>query len=128
MVLYVLIVVLCVAVLLTTVAFMFSYEEAPQGFGETEKRQKLLHMVKNLRLSDMLVLLKIPLWKYIQTVPLDEIKKHVSTCRGCTELDVCDDCLKKGVPEKDMRFCPNHQSLLSHARSLREALKNKKSY
>ena len=115
-----LIVVFCVLVLIATVTFMLSHEEAPQVFDETEKRQKLLHIVKNLRLSDMLTVLKIPLWKYIQTVPVNDINRHVSACRGCTELDICDDCLKKGVPEKDMSFCPNHQSLSVHARSLRD--------
>ena len=115
-----LVVVLCVVILIATVTFMVSYEEAPQVFDETERRQKLLHIVKNLRLSDMLNLLKIPLWKYIQAVPVNDIKRHVSACRGCIELDICDSCLKKGVPEKDMSFCPNHKSLLVHARSLRD--------
>jgi hypothetical protein len=107
--------VLCVVVLIITLTVMFKYDEDSQVLDEAETRQRLLHVVKNLRLSDMLALLNIPLGQYIQVVPVNEIKRHVSACRGCTELSTCDRCLKKGVPEKDMSFCPNNQSLLEHA-------------
>jgi len=119
MVIDILTLVFCVVGLITTVAAMFTYHEVPQVLDETKERKRLCRIVKNLRLSDMLALLNIPLGRYIQVVPVNEIKRHVSACRGCTGLGVCDRCLKKGVQEKDMSFCPNHQSLLVHARSLR---------
>jgi len=108
----------CVVALIITVTVMFSYHKAPLVFDEADKRQKLVRIVKNLRLSDMLALLGIPLGQYIQAVPVNEIMKHVSACRGCPEPNICDRCLKKGVPEKDMSFCPNHQSLLVYARTI----------
>jgi len=120
MVIDILTLVFCVIALAITVFVMYTHHNAPQVLDESVERERLLRIVKNLRLSDMLGLLNISLGRYIQFVPVDEIKRHISICRGCTGLDVCDRCLKKGVQEKDMSFCLNHQSLLVHARSFRK--------
>jgi len=120
MIIDILTLVFCVVALVITVFVMYTHHNAPQVPDESIERERLLRIVKNLRLSDMLALLNISLGKYIQFVPVNEIKRHISICRGCTGLGVCDRCLKKGVQEKDMSFCPNHQSLLLHARSLRK--------
>ena len=118
MVIEILTLALCVFALGITLFVIYTYHNASQVLDERVERERLLRMVKSLRLSDMLALLNISLGQYIQLVPVDEINRHISICRGCTALDVCDHCLEKELQEMDKSFCPNQQFLLLHARSL----------
>lgn len=107
-----------VVALVTCVAVVIEYHLKPAVIEDCEHRERLLHAIQKLRLFKMLSLLHVPLKRYIVSVPLSEISGHITACRGCTELGVCDRCLRTGVPDKDMSFCPNHESLLKHRKVL----------
>ena len=101
------------------IVILIGYVLLPQISDDLEKRQKLLRAVKSLRLSEMLHLLNIPLEQYVITLPINEIRKHVKACRGCTQISTCDRCFRRGVPDKDMSYCPNHKSLTKHGKKLK---------
>lgn len=103
-----------VVAIVTIVAVLVEYNLMPTVIDDREYRARLLQAIQNLRLFKMLSLLRVSLERYIVFVPLSEIKSHITACRGCTELGICDRCLRNGVPDKDMSFCPNHESLLKH--------------
>ena len=108
---------LMVAILII-VAVVVEYKQTPKVIDDCEYRERLLHAIQNLRLYKMLLLLHVPMERYVVSAPLSEIKSHVTACRGCTELGVCDRCLRNGVPDKDMSFCPNYESLLKCRKAL----------
>jgi len=90
----------------------------PKLADDLEKREKLLQAIKTLRLNEMLTLLNIPLEQYVITLPTNEIRKHVMACRGCAQISSCDRCFRRGVPDDDMSFCPNHKSLSKYSQRL----------
>lgn len=103
---------LLLVVLAVTINVIISYLRFPNAIDDAEYRERLQGVIKTLRLNKMLVLLNIPLEQYLTTVPLKEVNRHVSACRACTQLGACDRCLQQGVPQKNMSFCPNHESLM----------------
>ena len=109
---------LSVVVLVIAVNVVISYLRFPSAFDDTENRARLQRVIRTLRLNKMLALLNISLEEYVASVPLRVINRHVLTCRACSESGVCDRCLRKGVLEKNMSFCPNHGSLLQQRKLL----------
>lgn len=78
-----------------------------------DRREKLYLAVKSLRLHEMLDLLGIPLERYISSVPVRKIRAHVKSCRACVRISECDRCFRRGIPDENMNFCPNHTGLLA---------------
>lgn len=101
------------------IVVLIGYILLPRITDDLEKREKLLLAVKSLRLSEMLHLLNIPLEQYVITLPVQEIRKHVKACRACAQISSCDRCFRRGIPDDDMSFCPNHKSLIKHGKRLK---------
>jgi len=105
-------------VLIITINIMMSYLRFPNIIDDADDRNSLQRTIKALRLNKMLALLNIPLQQYLATVPLNVIHQHVAACRACTALAACDRCLQNGESVKNMRFCPNNESLLQQRKLL----------
>ena len=93
------------------IVILIGYVLLPELTDDLGKRQKLFHAVKSLRLSEMLKLLNIPIEQYIIALPIKDIRKHVRACRRCSQISSCDKCFHRGVPDEDMRYCPNFKVL-----------------
>lgn len=100
-----------VVAIATLIVVIVEYNLVPTAHNSDEEGKSLLQAIRSLRLNRMLRLMGIPLARYMASVPLTEIKKHVTACRGCTEVGACDRCLRKGVLNTDMSFCPNYEYL-----------------
>ncbi len=87
------------------------------------KKKKHLHEVlirriTQLRLSKMLKFLGADIEKYAQKVPVADINLHIHRCWRCTEHKTCDGCLRDGKRVDDMSFCPNHEALTQHSKTI----------
>lgn len=100
------------------ITILIGYVLLPRITDDLEKRERLLHAIRVLRLNEMLTLLNIPLEQYVITLPTSEIRKHIMRCRGCAQISSCDRCFRRGVPDDDMSFCPNHKSLSKYSKRL----------
>ena len=89
---------------------------------KTRKKKRfyevLARRVTQLRLSKMLQFLGADVDEYIHKVPASDINMHIHRCWRCSEHDTCDSCLRDGKHIAEMKFCPNHQSLTKHSRTL----------
>jgi hypothetical protein len=79
-----------------------------------QHRELLRHKVYQYRLASMLRYLGIPMDFYISNLPEDEIKKHIYRCDRCPNIETCDRCVRDGEKIKDMRFCPNYESIIAN--------------
>ncbi len=76
----------------------------------------LRRVVSQYRLSKMLAYIGIKLEDYVERIPPDEIRTQVSHCKACTELDICDRCLRDKHYVSNMHFCPNYNTLMSYSK------------
>ena len=105
---------LMLVALVIIINVLVSYLRFPSVSDSAENRARLRQAINSLRLGKMLALLRIPMERYLNVVPLTVVSRHVSTCQACTELGACNRCLQKGVLQKNMGFCPNYESLLQY--------------
>jgi len=103
------------AVLIHTSLSLYSMQRIRH---ELSGRKKLPKAIRNLRLYKMLGLLKIPFERYVDCVPINEIRLNILNCRRCNNIDICDQCLRQGISTIEMDFCPNYQSLLASRKLL----------
>ena len=77
------------------------------------KLETLRHTVYQYRLAKMLHYIGVRVEDFVKRTPEWQVKKHVVRCRSCTNINICDQCLRDGKYVSDMHFCPNYSSLMS---------------
>jgi len=82
--------------------------------------ETLLERVKRLRFYKMLTYLGADPDEYLRAVPLADINQQMQRCMACTTLEICDRCLGEGRRVDNLDFCPNHQSISEHSKTVFE--------
>ena len=78
----------------------------------------LLKRVMRLRLYKMLKFLGVNQDEYLRAVPAADINQQIHRCTHCKALDICDSCLRDGKRIVNMKFCPNHTSLIEQSNTI----------
>jgi hypothetical protein len=78
----------------------------------------LLKRVKRLRIYKMLKFLGADPDEYLHVIQAVDINRQIHRCTHCKEHESCDSCLLDGKRLVNMNFCPNHQSLTEHSKTI----------
>ncbi len=114
-ILNILVLLIAIAIIIRTGLAFYSMRKC---LGELDSRQALVGAVKNLRLNKMLDHLNMPLERYVDTVPANEIMSHILNCRKCKNINTCDKYLRRGATNTEVSFCPNFKSLSNNRKYL----------
>lgn len=85
-----------------------------------QTHEQLLKRVKRYRFHKMLKFLGADPDEYLDTVPTEEINQQIERCSLCSSPDVCDRYLRDGKQIDNLDFCPNHQSLSEHSKTIHQ--------
>lgn len=74
-------------------------------------RESLSRRIGSLRLKKMLKQQGINFSDYLHKLMVHDMEKQIRACEGCNKTEDCDVALKENRNTKDLRFCPNHESI-----------------
>ena len=108
---------LLLAIFVSYLAFQARGKTASTKHRE-QAHEQLVKRVKRYRLYKMLKFLGADPDEYLHTIPAEDINQQIERCSLCPSPDYCDRCLHDGMRVDNMDFCPNHQSLSEHSKTI----------
>jgi hypothetical protein len=76
-------------------------------------RQELAIRLSDTCLPGLLRSFGIEPVRYLHSLPIPEIEKHLRACAACTQLPRCKEAATRNLSPEEYAFCPNHQDLLA---------------